>query len=515
MNRTVEIDAGHSANKNSLQYASTSASTEANREGRQRENMIYSAESSRKKMKMETGSLCHVPAVESSRAPQGLNGRVEFGTKKEKATTPKSGRAVLKRENTAGSDLSVESCDPEVSKLTTPKKERRTTRTSLVSRQMSQPDVELPEAGTVEAIMYATKTNPCDDNYIQQHGEFLIPRLHEDDGGADKEITLIEKETKLSDFLIGKYLGSGKFGVIHMVKHRDTGCIFALKTLWKHKLRKYNQEPQVKREISVHLRLLHQNILRMYTWFQDEERVFLVLEYAPGGELYHILNQKRKFSELRAAWYISQIVEALTYCHKRNVLHRDLKPENILVGLDRELKLADFGWSALLEKDGRNTLCGTLDYLPPEMLNKQTHDTRCDLWALGILAYEFLEGRAPFETQCTQETYKNIKTATPSFKTPCTDDAKDFVNRLLMKLPQDRMNLHEVRQHRFVQTALSNKAYCESMYGGKFHVFRLWCRVKLPKWNQYAQRDDDDEIAAEDSIESVRKKVKSLPLERF
>lgn len=154
-----------------------------------------------------------------------------------------------------------------------------------------------------------------------------------------------------------------------------------------------------------------------------------MLEFAAGGELYKVLRKERRFSERKAAKYVSQVAHALNHLHKKNVMHRDIKPENILVGLHGELKLADFGYSVYAPSDRRETLCGTLDYLPPEMLMSRNarYTKAVDQWTLGVLTYEFLTGEAPFE-DTQQMTKKRIVTGDmeplPSWVSP---EAKDFV----------------------------------------------------------------------------------------
>jgi aurora kinase len=113
-----------------------------------------------------------------------------------------------------------------------------------------------------------------------------------------------------------------------------------------------------------------------------------------------------RFSESRTATYVAQLAGALRYCHAKHVIHRDIKPENLLLGLAGELKIADFGWSVHAPSSRRRTLCGTLDYLPPEMVEGREHDAAVDCWSLGVLAYEFLVGAAPFEAPGHQDTYR-------------------------------------------------------------------------------------------------------------
>lgn len=152
----------------------------------------------------------------------------------------------------------------------------------------------------------------------------------------------------------------------------------------------------------------HPNILRLHGYFYDANRVYLILEYAAKGELYKELQKCGRFDEKRSARYVLQLTRALRYCHTKHVIHRDIKPENLLLDLKGELKIADFGWSVHAPHARRTTLCGTMDYLPPEMIEGQDHDDLVDVWSLGVLMYEFLVGTPPFEASGAHETYRRI-----------------------------------------------------------------------------------------------------------
>ena len=234
-------------------------------------------------------------------------------------------------------------------------------------------------------------------------------------------------------FEIGKPLGKGKFGRVYLAKERSSGFICALKVLHKSELSHGGVERQVRREIEIQSNLAHPNILRLYGHFHDAKRIFLILEFAGKGELYKHLRKEQRFPEWKAAQYIAQMAAALKYLHRKHVIHRDIKPENILVGIHGEIKLSDFGWSAHAPNNRRKTMCGTLDYLPPEMLapgaREGFYTDKVDLWSLGVLAYEFLVGEAPFEDAppMTQRRIVRCEMTIPSFVSP---EAADLVKRV-------------------------------------------------------------------------------------
>jgi len=245
----------------------------------------------------------------------------------------------------------------------------------------------------------------------------------------------------LDDLDVGKPLGKGKFGNIYLARDRISEYVFALKILSKKQLQKHRVEHQIVREIEIQCHLRHPNILRLHNYFWDEHRIFLMLEIAPGGELYTVLKAKHYFSEYRAAWYLSQMVEAFQYLHKKHVVHRDIKPENILLGTNDTLKIADFGWSVHAPSLKRTTFCGTLDYLAPEVVEpnmpaaQSAKSTMADVWGLGVLLYEFVVGRAPFEGGDTMTTYKKIRVEKPYFPDHLSPDCKDLITKMLRKKP--------------------------------------------------------------------------------
>ncbi|TKR93220.1 hypothetical protein L596_007716 [Steinernema carpocapsae] len=262
----------------------------------------------------------------------------------------------------------------------------------------------------------------------------------------------------IDDFEIGRPLGKGKFGNVYLARTKKEKFIVALKILFKSQLVKGGVEIQLRREIEIQGHLRHPNVLRMYHYFYDEKKIYLVLEYAAKGELYKELQKAGRFTEERAARLMFQMTDALAYCHLKKVIHRDIKPENLLLSANGDLKIADFGWSVHAPNKRRGTMCGTLDYLPPEMILRHDHDEKIsilhfdvDLWSLGVLCYEFLCGHPPFESDSSQTTYKLITQVDFTFPNHVSDEAKDLVTKLLKRRPADRLPLEKVLRHPWIQ----------------------------------------------------------------
>ncbi len=155
---------------------------------------------------------------------------------------------------------------------------------------------------------------------------------------------------------------------------------------------------QIITEVKIMYNIDHPNIIKLYNHYEEEDFLYLILECATGGQLWHKLNAVGRFDEKSVKNFIIDIMSALEYLHTKNppIIHRDIKPENILIDKDGRVKLADFGWSNFFNNTKRQTYCGTLDYLAPEMIMESGHDEKLDYWGVGVLIFELLTGKAPF-----------------------------------------------------------------------------------------------------------------------
>ncbi|KAK4235398.1 kinase-like domain-containing protein [Achaetomium macrosporum] len=262
------------------------------------------------------------------------------------------------------------------------------------------------------------------------------------------------KALHLGMFDYGKELGEGSYGRVCLAREREHGFICALRILEKDELQCAGNEKLVRREIEIQSNLRHPNILRLYGHFHDDERIFLVLEYAAQGCLYGHLQEGGQFPESTAAGYISQVASALSHLHRTHVMHRDIKPENLLVGTHGEVKVADFGWSVHSPSNRQTRLCGTPDYQAPEMFEArdtgEPYDQMVDLWALGVLLYEFLVGVAPFEDSPPQRRERIAKADMMPIPSSVSPAAKDLIRKLLVVDPTKRLSLEQVQQHPWI-----------------------------------------------------------------
>eukprot|EP00667_Euglena_gracilis_P015439 EG_transcript_16061 len=262
----------------------------------------------------------------------------------------------------------------------------------------------------------------------------------------------------LSDFAIGRKLGKGKFGEVYLAREKGSRFLVALKVIDKEQVAAAKVTHQVRREIEIHAKLRHPNIVRLYAYFYDKRRVYLVLEYCPRGELYKLLQAEGRFSEPQAARYIASLGAALEYLHAQGVLHRDLKPENLLLDKTGNVKLADFGWCIQPEdiQDRRTTLCGTLDYLPPEMVDNAGYDRTADIWALGVILFEFLTGAPPFEVPGDpRHTLQRIQGATFEIPNYLSPGAADLIQKLLVRDSAQRPAIADVLRHPWLTQMLA------------------------------------------------------------
>uniref|UniRef100_A0A673BTN8 Serine/threonine-protein kinase PLK3 n=1 Tax=Sphaeramia orbicularis TaxID=375764 RepID=A0A673BTN8_9TELE len=248
----------------------------------------------------------------------------------------------------------------------------------------------------------------------------------------------------------GKVLGKGGFAKCYEMTDLSTSKVYAAKIIPHARVSKPHQREKIDREIELHRVLHHRHIVHFYHHFEDKENIYILLEYCSRKSLAHILKARKVLTEPEVRYYLRQIVSGLKYLHEQEILHRDLNES-------MELKVGDFGLAAKLEPAGnrRKTICGTPNYLSPEVLNKQGHGCESDIWALGCVMYTMLLGRPPFETTNLKETYRCIREARYSLPSSLSPQAKQLIASLLAKIPEDRPNLDHILRHDFFTQGFS------------------------------------------------------------
>ncbi|EED20578.1 serine/threonine protein kinase (YPK1), putative [Talaromyces stipitatus ATCC 10500] len=261
---------------------------------------------------------------------------------------------------------------------------------------------------------------------------------------------------KLEDFELLKVVGRGSFGKVMQVMKKDTGRIYALKTLRKAHIISRSEVAHTLAERSVLAQINNPFIVPLKFSFQSPEKLYLVLAFVNGGELFHHLQREQRFDINRARFYTAELLCALECLHGFKVIYRDLKPENILLDYTGHIALCDFGLCKLdmKDEDRTNTFCGTPEYLAPELLLGNGYTKSVDFWTLGVLLYEMLTGLPPFYDENTNEMYKKIVQEPLTF--PSHDivpaAARDLLTRLLDRDPQRRLGANgaaEIKAHHF------------------------------------------------------------------
>mmetsp|Transcript_39419 Transcript_39419/g.109647 ORF Transcript_39419/g.109647 Transcript_39419/m.109647 type:complete len:364 (-) Transcript_39419:79-1170(-) len=243
---------------------------------------------------------------------------------------------------------------------------------------------------------------------------------------------LAGKRWTFKDFDLRATVGTGTFGRVRVVKIKGSPdrTPMALKIMKKSEVIRLKQVEHVKAEVGILARIEHPFIVNLLAKFQDDKRLFLLLEFVNGGELFSHLRKQGRLPDPDAKFYAGEIVLAFAYLHSRNIIYRDLKPENLLIDCEGHMKITDFGFAKEVE-DRTWTLCGTPEYLAPEIIQSKGHGRAVDWWALGILIFEMLAGYPPFYDENPFGIYQKVLAGRVDFPRHLDVKAKDLIKRLL------------------------------------------------------------------------------------
>ncbi|KAG0489657.1 hypothetical protein HPP92_006520 [Vanilla planifolia] len=250
---------------------------------------------------------------------------------------------------------------------------------------------------------------------------------------------------------LGRLLGQGTFAKVYYARNIRTSQSFAIKMIDKDKVFKVGLMDQIKREISVMRLVKHPNIVQLYEVMASKSKIYFALEYIRGGELFAKVSNGRLKEDV-ARKYFQQLISAVDFCHSRGVYHRDLKPENLLLDDNGNLKVSDFGLSALAEskrQDGLlHTTCGTPAYVAPEVIARKGYDgAKADIWSCGVILFVLLAGYLPFHDANLMEMYRKITKA--EFRCPnwLSSDVKRLITRILDPNPLTRISIAKIKEH--------------------------------------------------------------------
>jgi len=260
-------------------------------------------------------------------------------------------------------------------------------------------------------------------------------------GGLEMENLLDNSErVKLEDFELLKVLGRGSFGKVMQVRKKSNGIVYAMKILKKAAIIARNQVEHTKAERKILQSLQHPFLMTLRYAFQSKEKLYFVLDYYQGGELFFHLKNQRRFPEDVARIYVGEIALALGHLHGLQIIYRDLKPENILLDDRGHVCLTDFGLSKDVDPESKaHTFCGTPEYLAPEIVTGSGHDKAVDWWSLGILLYELTVGIPPFYSQNVNEMYNKIQHGVLRFPPFLSEHCKSLIVGLLNRDPKKRL----------------------------------------------------------------------------
>ncbi|KAJ0966437.1 hypothetical protein J5N97_027575 [Dioscorea zingiberensis] len=274
-------------------------------------------------------------------------------------------------------------------------------------------------------------------------------------------------EVLLGKYELGRILGRGTFAKVYHARALTDGTGVAIKVLDKPELLDSGMAPRILREVSAMRRLSHPNVVRLHEVMATKSKIYLVMEHALGGELFSRIWRRGRLPEPAARRYFQQLVSALRFCHARGVSHRDVKPQNLLLDRDGNLKVSDFGLSALPEhlKDGLlHTACGTPAYTAPEVVRRKGYDgAKADAWSCGVILFVLLAGFLPFDDANLALMYRKIHKREYEFPPWFPPTAKRVVHRLLDPNPETRLTIDGVMELPWFKRSLSVDSHLSLM----------------------------------------------------
>ncbi|XP_061951623.1 CBL-interacting serine/threonine-protein kinase 24-like [Populus nigra] len=259
---------------------------------------------------------------------------------------------------------------------------------------------------------------------------------------------------KVGKYEVGRTIGEGTFAKVKFAQNRETGESVAMKILSKSAILKHRMVDQIKREISIMKLVRHPYIVMLHEVLASRTKIYIILEFVTGGELFDKIVHQGRLEENESRRYFQQLIDAVAHCHCKGVYHRDLKPENLLLDAFGNLKVSDFGLSALPQKGVGllHTTCGTPNYVAPEVLGNQGYDgAAADVWSCGVILFVLMAGYLPFEETDLPTLYRKINAAEYSCPFWFSPGAKALIDKILNPNPKTRIGIEGIKKHPWFQ----------------------------------------------------------------
>eukprot|EP01135_Chromosphaera_perkinsii_P010996 Nk52_evm30s2309 gene=Nk52_evmTU30s2309 len=282
---------------------------------------------------------------------------------------------------------------------------------------------------------------PCSNN-----SNFAYP-----DKPSLRQIVIDENEG--CKYELGRFLGKGGFAKCYELTDIKTKASFAGKIVPKSTLVKARAKHKLSTEIKIHRSIKHHHIVGFEHFFEDNENVYIVLEMCSNKSMMELMKRRHRLSDPETRYYMKQIIDATQHMHKHNIIHRDLKLGNLFLNSDMQIKIGDFGLASRVAYEGerKRTVCGTPNYIAPEILENSGHSYEVDIWSIGVILYTLLVGKPPFETESVKATYKRIRDNKFSFpiKHGISEQAMNLITSILHPKPEHRPTLEEILEHSY------------------------------------------------------------------
>ena len=351
-----------------------------------------------------------------------------------------------------------------------------------------------------------------------------------------------ERECNKYDFIRDKKpLGKGAFGEVWKVTHENSKKIYCIKMMNKRDIYEQNLINQINKEISIMYNINHPYSIKLFNHFEDNEKIYLIMELASNGNLYDFI-QSKKFQKNKNKDMIKKIIiqtiEIIKYLHSSNIIYRDIKPENILLDTDFNIKLCDYGWASFFTPGkSLNLYCGTPEYVAPEVIKKHPYNEKVDIWGIGVLIFELVFGYPPFTSNLNENRFNNIKEGKINWPEDIDDkDVKDLILKILKIKPNERITLDNIERHPWLidtynkmkEDKLTNDTFINIeisqtqiyknniMNNGISKLFNS--NIKFERLNSYAELEKDNSLNSKEllnlyKIENNQLRLKILKVE--